>query len=88
VDRGFLIISLMAETNSGTTPTAEELKSEWADKYGITAPVVADEGWAVGSLYERDGGIPSQHLIGPGMEILAIDQFPVSESDIEAALPY
>lgn len=77
----------MAETNSGSTPTADELKAEWADVYGISAPVLADEGWAVGSLYERDNGIPSQTLLGPGLEIIKVDQFPVAESDIEAALP-
>jgi len=80
-----MIVSMWAETNEGTTPTAEELM-ELANQYGITAPVVADPNWTVSNRYEQDGGIPTQNLIGPGMEIILVDEW-VSDSDIEAALP-
>lgn len=80
-----MIISLLAETNSGTAPTEDELMG-WASDYGLTTPVLSDSNWGVSNRYEQDGGIPTQTLIGPGMEIALVDEW-VSESDIEAVLP-
>ena len=80
-----MIISLLAETNAGTAPTADELM-DWASDYGLTTPVLSDASWGVSNRYEEDGGIPTQTLLGPGMEIILVDEW-VSDSDIEAALP-
>lgn len=67
------------------TPSAEDLKS-WADNYGLTLPVIADEGWALNSRFEQDNGIPTVTLIGPGMEVIAVDSWE-AESMIEDVLP-
>ena len=66
----------------GPPPTTEELKS-WANQYGITTPVMQDEGSA---LYWRfgTGGLPQAALLGPGAEVLKIGR--ITEADIEAAL--
>ena len=41
----------------------------WANQYGITTPVLEDEGSA---LYWRfgTGGLPQAALLGPGAEVL------------------
>jgi hypothetical protein len=76
---------LLAETNEGTAPTEDDLMS-WATDYGLTTPVLSDSGWGISNRYEEDGGIPTQTLFGPGMEIILVDEW-VTDSDIEAALP-
>lgn len=50
---------------------------------------MADEGWALNSRWERDGGIPTQVLIAPGMEIVASSDETgwIDESMIEEYLP-
>lgn len=67
------------------TPTEEDLAS-WADQYGLTFPVVADEGWAIDNRFEQDGGIPTVTLLGPGMEVVAVDTWE-AESLIDGVLP-
>jgi hypothetical protein len=84
-DRGFIIIQLLGENNSGSTPSASDLDG-WASTYGVTFPTVADAGWNVTARYERDWGIPSFTLIGPGAEVIETDGW-ISDADIEAALP-
>jgi hypothetical protein len=78
-------VSLLAETNSGTAPTEEELMG-WASDYNLTSPVLSDSSWGVSNRYEEDGGIPTQTLIGPGMEIIHVDEW-ISDSQIEEVLP-
>ena len=58
--------------------------SSLASYYGITAPVVADPGWATLSTYTS--GHPNRVLLGPGAEIISIGGS-VSDRDIQAALP-
>ena len=85
-DDGFIVITLLAENNYGSTPSQSELKS-WESMAGYSgAPVLADPGWANENNYERDGYIPSVSLLSPGLEILIKDGN-VSESDIKNALP-
>ena len=69
-----VVISLLAENNSGQTPTQEDLES-WAASYGSTHPLVADDGWAVTYAYATGSSIylPTSHLIAPGAEVVARD---------------
>ena len=80
-----MVIQALAENNSSSTPTAEELMG-WADQYGLTFPVVADAGWAIESRYAQDNGIPSFTLLAPGAEVVAADDFG-AESMIPDYLP-
>jgi hypothetical protein len=92
MDRGLIIMSLIAENNSGGAPSVGDLEY-WADRYGLTFPVLSDGGFGVSWSYimhESDGTInmPNMQLIGPGMEVLAVNEFAgISASLIEANLP-
>jgi hypothetical protein len=83
-DRGFIIISMYAETYSGSTPTPADL-TEWADQYGLTHPVVADPG--AQTFYDIWGGgyTPANALIAPGGQLVTTEW--VEDADIEAVLP-
>jgi peroxiredoxin len=84
-DRGLMAITLLSETDAREAPAQEDLQA-WADQYGANHAVVADTE-RVGGVYERDGGIPSYVLLGPGAVIEAVDEgFPSAEA-IEALLP-
>lgn len=75
----------MGEDNSGNSPELDDLET-WVGRYDVTFPVLADPRWGVGTRYEQDGYIPTWTLMGPGLEILAVDTI-VSESRIQSALP-
>ena len=75
----------MAQNVDNTTPTTEELKG-WADQYGMTFPVTADDNWTVDNEYEVDHGIPTQVLLAPGDKVLIRDS-EVQTTDIEGDLP-
>ena len=76
----------MGENMSGGTPTQAQLK-DWAQTYDIQHPVVADAGWDVTVGYAGYSfGLPSMHLLGPGLEVLARGTW-VSEEQIKRALP-
>ena len=67
-------MTLLAENNSGSTPTQSDMES-WANSYGSTHPLVADEAWSVTYTYATGSSIylPTMHLIGPGAEVVARD---------------
>ena len=73
----------MFNDNDYEVPDTADLQG-WADNYGLTSPVVADDA-GVGNRYEADGYIPSKTLLGPGAEVLVADGS-ISESTIEEAL--
>lgn len=77
---------MIGEDLTGAAPTAEQLKVDWADKYGITAPVLSDGGFGVGWTY-MSGDLPSQTLLAPGMEIIIKDGYPISGEAIDEVLP-
>ncbi len=52
--------------------------------YGITAPVVADPGWATLGTYTS--GHPNRILLGPGAEIIQVGGS-VGDRAIQAVLP-
>lgn len=80
-DRGFMMITAITNNMEGGTPTVEDLQ-EWADTYGQTFPVVdgSAQYWNFGS-----GGLPTKVLIGRGMVIDSIGEWP-EEAEIEALL--
>jgi len=57
----------------------------WADTYGLTAPVTSDFPANLASEWNVSG-IPAEHLIGRGGEILITNQFAISEDVIVEAL--
>ena len=80
-----MMITLLAETNSGSAPEQGNLQS-WASapNNDLTFPVLSDPGWGVSNRYEIDNGIPTYSLIGRDMQILIRDGWP-SPSDISSA---
>jgi hypothetical protein len=57
----------------------------WADTYGLTAPVTSDYPANLASEWNVSG-IPAEHLIGRGGEILITNQYAISEDVILEAL--
>lgn len=85
-------MGLMIENSSYITPSVSDLGA-WASAYGQSFPVLADGDMGVtGGFIWADGvtsfSLPSKHLIGPGMEVLAINEWSIPASLIEAHLPY
>jgi len=82
----------MIENGSYEPPSVSDLSS-WATEFGLTHPVMADPGiatsWNYISTVDASGsiGLPTLHLIGPGMEVLAVNEGHISASMIEAHLP-
>lgn len=85
-DRGFMSITLLFEPDARGQEVDREFLEGWADQYGASHAVVADNE-RHGSRYERDGGIPSYILIKPGMELVMVDEGMPTAEQIEALLP-
>ena len=84
-DRGFIVVTMLAENNSGSAPTMEDLQA-WQATYSVTHPLVSDGGWAASYDYVTVG-IPSQQLLKPGAELVVVDGFGLTGADIEPYLP-
>ncbi|MCK6519059.1 hypothetical protein L6R46_28850 [Myxococcota bacterium] len=83
-DSGLMVIGLYTETTEYELPTSEDLQG-WADTYGLTFAVTADDA-AVWTRFEVDYGIPSLTLLGPGAVVVAADDMG-AVSKIPEALP-
>jgi hypothetical protein len=83
-DSGLMVIGLYTETTEYELPTSEDLQG-WADTYGLTFAVTADDA-AVWTRFEVDFGIPSLTLLGPGAVVVAADDMG-AVSMIPEALP-
>ena len=87
-------MTLIGENNASATPSVSEL-GMWADNFGLTFPVLADGSFGIsGNHIAADPGfdgyiyMPNMQLIGPGMEVIAVNEFEgISSSLIEANLP-
>ena len=84
-------MTLVGDGNSGSSVTTADCDL-WASSFGMTMPVLADSGYNQAFTYithTSDGTIylPNQQLIGPGMEVLAVNTGGISDSTIEAYLP-
>lgn len=85
-DRGFMAITMIIDGDQrGETPDVDWLAG-YSDQYGGSHPVVVDDEGA-SQRYEKDGGIPTYTLIGPGMELISVDGGMPTAEDIEALLP-
>ncbi len=83
-DSGLMIIGIYTETVENELPAQEDLQG-WADTYGLTFAVTADDA-AVWTRFEVDYGIPSLTLLGPGAVVIAADDMS-AVSQIPEALP-
>lgn len=85
-ERGFLPITLIGE-DTGRNPSEPEDSAAWADRYGLQHPVVTDSGWGVTYRYvEGTFDLPSMHLLGPGAEVISV-QDAVTRTELESHLP-
>jgi peroxiredoxin len=84
---GLMVITLLTETVDQKPPEVSDLKA-WADKYGLTHPVVSDVDWEVTYRFTSgtDTTLPTSHLIGPDAEVLMRDNH-IEKSDLIAFLP-
>ena len=70
MDKNFIIIAAYSGDFDYELPDADDLM-DWAREFGITTPVIQDEG---SRLYWRygTGTTPQMALLGPGMEVLEV----------------
>lgn len=78
-----MVLEVIIENNDNVTPSQEDLV-DWADNYGLTMPVLADDGASVMWRYSS-GGLPTIVLIDRGMVLSSVDEF-AHEAEIEALL--
>ena len=82
-----IVVYLLGEgAGYGVQATPQDAVT-WANTHNLTFPVLADPGWVEASKFEADGYIPSQSLIGTGLEILKVDAQWISAGEFESALP-
>jgi len=79
-----MMMNVMIENNDHVTPSVEDL-ADWADNYGMTFPVVADDGGTEFYKYTT-GGLPTMVLLDRGMLITTSKGDWVEESNIEDLL--
>ncbi len=77
-DRGVTILAMMNQNDDGSTPELAEDAARWADRFGLTHPVVADAENHADEFQVIGGGFPTYPLIGPDMTIVSQDVFPPS----------
>jgi peroxiredoxin len=77
-DRGVTILAMMQQNDDGSTSELAEDAARWADRFGLTHPVVADAENNADEFQVIGGGFPTYPLIGPDMTIVSQDVFPPS----------
>ena len=78
MDRGVVILAMMQQTEDGEAPTSGADAARWADRFGLTHPVVADSDATAGEFADIGGGFPTYPLLGPDMTIIYQDVYPPS----------
>ena len=85
---GFIYITLLSQDNEGEEPSQDVL-NEWADYFGITAPVVADDAGIADTVVGAEG-FPRLQLVGRDMRMINDQIVPTTDAqirtEIEAAL--
>jgi len=82
-DKGFMLLEVMIENTDYETPTVDELGS-WADNYGLTMPVLSDDGESVLYSYATGSiGLPFTVLLDRGV---VVDEVNSSEGSIDGLL--
>lgn len=66
--RGFIILSVLCQDYIGGPPATSDCKA-WANLYGLTFPVLADNNVNVWNLYDDEGYIPLNLIIDKKMVI-------------------
>ncbi len=79
-DDGFMYITLLSQDNEGAVPTVDVLQS-WADYFGITAPVLADDAGIAAQVVGAEG-FPRLQLIGRDMRLLNDQIVPTDDAQI------
>ena len=82
-----IVVYLLGEGAGYGAQATQQDAATWADMHNLTFPVVADPGWVEASKFETDSYIPSQSLIGTGLEVLKVDAQWISAGEFESALP-
>ena len=78
-----MLINVVIENERSKTPSSSEL-ADWADKYGMTFPVLADTEATIWSYAEGGSvGLPFKVLMDDGAEIVSKNP---RDRDIEATL--
>ena len=54
----------------------------WAEKYGLTHPVVIDYTADIAGRFEENTQVPSYSLLLPGLEVAFRDQSTISTEDL------
>ncbi len=81
-ERGLVYVTILAQDQHNEPPDVAEL-GEWAEYYGITAPILSDEeGWSV-PITGTDG-FPRVMVIDRRMRIAEDEVLPVEDTTIRA----
>jgi peroxiredoxin len=87
-DQGFMYLTLLSQDNDGEVPSVEILQ-QWADYFGISAPVLADDAGIADTVVGAEG-FPRLQLIGRDMRMINDQIVPTTDaqirSEVEAAL--
>jgi peroxiredoxin len=76
-----MFLEIIIENNDSETPSVEDL-GEWADNYGLTMPVLADEGESVLYSYATGSiGLPYTVLLDRGVVVDSVGSASVGEMD-------
>ncbi len=89
IQDGITVMYVLAEDNSGNTPSQQKL-NQYANQYGMQdVIVVADPGWQFSNHFEQDGYIPTVALVKYDGTILVKDNENQFNSQLgNAAPPY
>ncbi|MFM2245528.1 MAG: hypothetical protein RL071_1602 [Pseudomonadota bacterium] len=83
-DQGFMYLTLLPQDQAGEIPDNADLNA-WADQFGITAPVLADdEGWSYQIV--PDNTYPRIMIVGRDMRVLVDQVTPAEDTAIRAAI--
>ncbi len=76
-----MFLEIMIENNDSVTPSVDEL-GEWADTYGLTMPVLADQDEAVMYTYASGSiGLPYTVLLDRGVVVESVGSASVGDMD-------
>jgi peroxiredoxin len=81
-DQGFMYVTLLSQNLENEVPSVEELAG-WADYYGITAPVLADDAGIADTVVGGEG-FPRLQLIGRDMRMVNEQVVPTTDAQIRA----
>jgi peroxiredoxin len=84
-DRGGIYVTVLAEDVTADPPEHQDLV-DWADYFGIVAPVLADGDKAITSQIVSDANYPAFMVVGRDMVIRERVAMPTSDEALRAAI--